>query len=133
MDYVIDTIREFHTPNFTIIVDAIPEDDGDLSWDETGETMKQIESGELMLFCVRARVFLNGVGEVASDYLGQCIYKTPSDFQDHRQCGAETRKLRKQGSNATVGSYFSDMVHEVCRQARDHIATVKSIRVRGAA
>jgi hypothetical protein len=115
------TIREFKTRNFRIIIDAVWDDDLDLSWDDTGEVAAKLETGDLMAFCVRARVFCASMGEVASDFLGGCIYSDPSEFQDHRRCAAETRKLRESGSKAVCGSYFADMVRTVCREAREHI------------
>jgi hypothetical protein len=36
----IGTIREFKTKSFRVVVDAIPEDDLDLSFDETGEVAR---------------------------------------------------------------------------------------------
>jgi hypothetical protein len=93
----IGTIREWKTENFHVIVDAVEEQDLDLSWDESGETRKGLESGSLIAFCARARVFLRGL-EVSSDYLGGCVYRSLDDFPDHRECAAYTRKLlRNQG------------------------------------
>jgi len=90
--YKLGTIREFKTQNFHVIVDAVEEDSLDLSWDESGETLKGLQDGSLIAFCARARVFLRGM-EVASDYLGNCIYKSLDDFQDHKECGAQQRKM----------------------------------------
>src|SRR5579864_7291591 len=92
--YKLGTIREFKTQNFHVIVDAVEEDSLDLSWDESGETLKGLQDGSLVAFCARARVFLRGM-EIASDYLGNCIYKSLEEFQDHRECAAHTRKLWK--------------------------------------
>jgi len=115
------TIREFKTRNFRVIIDAIPEYFPDLSWDETGEVSEKINAGEYWVFCARARVIHNELGEIASDYLGECIYDSPDAFQDHRECAAYTRKLREQGSHAICGSYFADMVRTVCTEARKDI------------
>jgi hypothetical protein len=92
--YKLGTIREFKTQNFHVIVDAVEEQNLDLSWDEDGSTREGLENGSLIAFCARARVFLRGL-EVASDYLGGCIYKSLREFEDHRECGAYTRKLWK--------------------------------------
>lgn len=92
--YKIGTIREWKTQNFHVIVDAVEETDIDLSWDEDGSTREGLEDGSLIVFCARARVFLRGL-EIGSDYLGQCIYKSLEEFQDHRECAAHTRKLWK--------------------------------------
>ena len=125
----IGTIRKFSTRNFSVIVDAVEDYGCDLSFDDTGEIMEKLETGELLCFAVRARVFLNGT-EIAADYLGGCIYASLADFQDHRQCAAETRRLRAQGSNAVCGSYFSDMVRTAVAEARKKVRSMQSVRVR---
>lgn len=122
-------IRTFKAGRFTVTVDAMEDDSLDLSFDETGEVAEKIESGEYVAFCVRARVLLDG-NEIASDYLGNCIYSSFAEFEDHRECGAQTRKLRSEGSSATVGSYFSDMVHNVITEARQAVRQMQSIKVR---
>ena len=132
--YTLGTIREFKTAHFRVIIDAIEEDSPDLSFDETGEVLEKVDSGEYTVFCARARVIHDTLGELASDYLGNCIHSDISEFEDHRQCAAETRKLRAEGSNAICGSYFADMIGEVCREARKRIRELQaksaSIRVR---
>ncbi len=114
----LDTIRTFRTANFDVTIDALEDYDLDLSWDDTGEVLAKLQSGEYVAFCVRARVTHPEFGELATDYLGGCIYASPAEFQDHRECGKHTRELRAKGSNAVCGSYFSDMVKNVCREAR---------------
>ncbi len=132
--YTLGTIREFQTAHFRVIIDAIDESDPDLSFDETGEVLEKVDSGEYTVFCARARVIHDTLGELATEYLGNCIYSDIADFQDHRKCGAETRKLRAEGSNAICGSYFADMIGEVCREARKRIQELQAksagIRVR---
>lgn len=128
--YCYGTIREFKTRNFRVVVDALEDWDTDLSFDETGEVREKLERGEYICFTVRARVFYNGQ-ELAADYLGGCIYENIGAFQDHRECGAETRRLRASGSTAAVcGSYFAGMVHGVCKQARKTIQGFHAVRVR---
>lgn len=102
-------IYTFNTRNFTISVDAEPELNPDLSWDDSGEIWERLESGELECFTAVATVAYRGC-VIASDYLGDCIYESPKAFRDHLG-------IRKQGPN--VGSYFSDMVRQVCKEARD--------------
>ena len=123
-------IRKFKTHDFSVIVEALPDDYLDLSWDETGEVREQLESGELEAFCVRARVVHKRLGELAVDYLGGCIYASPAEFEDHRRCAAQTRKLHAEGSSAVCGSYFADMVRTVCTEARAALHTAQSIHVR---
>jgi hypothetical protein len=125
-----ETIREFRTRNFSVIVEALPDDDTDLSWDDTGEVLAKFESGEYVAFCVRARVVHKHLGELAEDYLGGCIYANPAEFEDHRQCAAATRELRAKGSSAVCGSYFADMVRTVCTEARAALRAAQSVYVR---
>jgi hypothetical protein len=130
MTHVIGTIRRFQTPHFLVIVDALPEDTP-VDVDDDGETAAKVDSGEYVHFIARARVIHRDTGaELASDYLGGCIYAQLADFQDHRQCAAYTRKLRAEGSDAVCGSYFADMVHEVITEAREALTAIQGVRVR---
>jgi hypothetical protein len=114
------TIREFETPNFRVIVDAIEEDSLDLSWDDDGSTRKGLESGNLIAFCARARVFLKLTGqEIASDYLGGCVYESLNAFQDHRACGAANRKRIKQDGRFQI--YRKARPYEHCLSASDKL------------
>ncbi len=97
MQSKIGTIREFKTQHFHVVVDAVEEFDIDLSWDEDGSTRRGLENGTLIAFCARARVFLRGK-EIASDYLGGCIYRSLAKFEDHRECGKQNREtIRREG------------------------------------
>lgn len=125
----IETIREFKTKRFTVRVKAVEDCDVDLSFDETGEVRKGLESGEFMAFGVVAKAYLDGV-EIAEDSLWGCIYRSTAEFMDHKECGEQTRKLRESGSNAICGSYFADMVSSVCHDARKAIGAMQSVRVR---
>lgn len=109
-------IWRFKTKHFTVQMLAEPEyEDVDLSWDEDGSVKAGLESGEFICFCAHARVLYNG-DSVANDYLGQCIHRSFDEFRDHigikRQPG--------------VGSYFSDMIREVCCKARKRVAEIKA-------
>jgi hypothetical protein len=112
----LETIRKFKTKNFAVVVDAVEEFDLDLSWDDTGETLKGLHSGKLVAFCARVRVFFKGM-EVGSDYLGNCIYTSPGAFMDHV------------GANGQYGSYFTDMVSTAIEEARKNIAQLQAVRV----
>lgn len=125
------TIREFRTAQFRVVIDAVEETEPDISHDETTETRDKLDSGEWIIFCVRARVIHDMLGELSSDYLGNCIHPTITAFMDHKQCAVETRRLAAQGVSAVCGSYFSDMVKTVCREAREHLRTANAIHVRG--
>jgi hypothetical protein len=103
MEQGIGIIRAFETENFRVVVDALPEDDLDLSWDEDGETARKLESGLLVAFVARARVILKETGEeLAADYLGGCVHEDLDAFQDHRQCAAYTRKLIRQNGRFQI-------------------------------
>jgi len=120
------TIRTFNTPNFTVRVEAQEDYDVDLSFDETGEVRAQIKSGELECFTVKASVEFRG-SEIATDYLGGCIYKSPRDFMDHKGI---KQYVPPGGKAGQCGSYFSDMVRNVCIEAREAISDTQSIHIR---
>ncbi len=110
------TIWSFATSRFMVIVDAVEEYDVvDLSWDESGEVREKISNGEFVVFCARARLLMDGI-EVATDYLGQCIYSNPSEFRDHV------------GSRGKYGSYFTSMVSEVIREGRRNLCNIPKLR-----
>ena len=130
MKHVIGTIREFRTAQFHVIVDAVEEDSPDILFDDTNEMRDKINNGEWMIFCARARVVHDTLGEIASDYLGNCIYESLAAFMDHRACGRENKRLVATGERGRCGSYFRDMVRAVCREARRAISDAHAIRVR---
>jgi hypothetical protein len=113
----------FTTANFTVRVDVLPEEDWDLSWDETGDAKDGLESGRYLGFCARARV-LDGEGAVLSeDYLGNCIYRSLEEFGgSHRDPDPLNRNSsimrERRGGNAVICHYFPDMVRTACREAR---------------
>lgn len=126
-------IRKFKTPRFTVIVDAV-EDDSSLDDlhsepDAQDEIRDKLNSGEWVLFCARARVLFDG-NEVASDYLGGCVYASFEEFADHRAVGAYNRKLAAKGKAGRCGSYFADMIARVCEDARNTIMDYQSISIR---
>jgi hypothetical protein len=114
----IGTIREFKTENFHIVVDAVEEFDIDLSWDESGETARGLDSGTLIAFCARARCFFQGL-EVASDYLGNCIYKNLEDFADHKECGRQNRETIKREGRFQI--YRKNRPYEFCLRPADKL------------
>ena len=105
-------IWKFETKNFTIKMTAEPEHDPDFSWDGAEEAMARCNSGEWVNFCACCRVYYKGV-EIAADYLGDCIYQDFRDFRDHI---------------GTSGTYFSDMVRQACKEARNHLANAPKMR-----
>lgn len=130
MTHAIGTIREFRTSNFHIIVDAIEDDDLDLSWDDDGSVRNDLNSGNLIAFCARVRVFCQG-NEISSDYLGGCVYSNLDAFQDHKGIRQYARQVSQEhGSPVVVGSYFSDMVRNAISEARATLRELQTIRVR---
>lgn len=112
-DYYLDTCYTFKTKQFTVIARIYDCPVPDLSWDETGEVRKQINSGEYICFTTKVSVELNG-HEIASTWLGESIYETPKDFFTEHV-----------GAQRKYGSYFRDMVSEVCGEARKALANTK--------
>ncbi len=97
-DYI-GNIRTFETANFRISIDAEYDYDTDLSFDDSGDVLRKIESGDLIAFQVSATVTHKPTGtELAADYLGGCIYESIQAFQDHRLCGVKNHKsVRREG------------------------------------
>lgn len=115
---ILECIREFHLPSVSVYVDALQDFDLDLSFDEDGSIAKAIEAGELQVFCVKISVVHNTLGEIATDYLGNCIYASYEAFMDHKECGTLNRTYRAKGEDHRCGSYFKDMIATACAEAR---------------
>jgi hypothetical protein len=111
-------IKEWKLKRFTVRVEALPDDDLDLSFDESGEVREQLESGTLVAFCVKTSVRLDGM-ELSSDYLGGCIYPSPAAFNDH---------IAAHGTGC--GSYFKDMVQSAITDARNTLSDMQAIHIR---
>ncbi len=126
-----ETIRAFRMKDFAVVVDACPDYDAELSFDEDGSVREALESGRLMSFQVRARALYKG-NELAADYLGGCIYKSLQEFMDHKECGRYNKELEAKGETGRCGSYFSDMIKTVCQEARKELLSLKAARVRAA-
>lgn len=120
----IETIREFKTKNFTVCARAAEDHDADLSFDDTGETHRKIESGEWQVFGVVVSVFYRDA-KISEDSLWGCIYSTPREFMDHLGLRA---KSRADGCN--YGSYFSDMIRSAISDARKQADTFRKIPLR---
>lgn len=125
----IGVIREFKTAQFRVVVDAEYDYDADLSFDNTGEVRRKLESGEYVCFSARAAVYFRGT-ELASDYLGGCIYEDIAQFQDHRACGKQNREYKRKKKAGRCGSYFADMIKTACAEARKELRKMQSVRVR---
>jgi hypothetical protein len=123
--YGSETIWEFRTRNFRVVVDAIQEDSSPSdSFDDQG-TVDAISSGEFVWFCARARVFDADGCELAADYLGACAYRSLEEFAtSHRDPDPMNRNcsiFRAKSPNTSIGHYFPDMVREVVGMAREAI------------
>jgi hypothetical protein len=109
----LETIYTFRTRDFCVKVEALPEYDPDLSFDESGETAEMIERGDWLCFAVRASLSFRD-SDIAEDYLGNCIYENFRDFRDN--------------IGSKDGSYFSDMVRQVIKEGREHIKSIPTLR-----
>jgi hypothetical protein len=65
-------------------------------------------------------VFSQSGEMLGADYLGNSIYANVRDFRKEHV-----------GAQGAHGSYFVDMVHEAIREARAHLRTLQTIKVRG--
>jgi hypothetical protein len=101
MTDVLHNIYTFNTARFRLEVDALIEHDPDMSWDETGQTQRDIDNYDAVIFCARARITHIETGTVlGEDYLGDCIYSNYDDFKQPH-------------------GYFGDMVANVIRDSRE--------------
>lgn len=117
--HTLANIRTFRAGRFTVTVRAVEDNDCDMSFDQSGEVQAAIDKGELELFGVEAECCLDGM-PLASDYLGGCIYASPKEFMNHLG----------NGDRSGTGSYFADMVRNVCREARAKLREMQSVYVR---
>jgi len=125
------TIREFKTRNFTVRVTAEEEPEIDLSWDDDGSVQRGLDTGKYICFCAKAAAYYRG-NEIATDYLGQCIYESPKAFMDHRGIKHFT-PVPGVVPEGGCGSYFSDMVRTVIAEARKQLAEFKQVHIRAIA
>jgi hypothetical protein len=125
-----EKIYKFNTPNFTVEVRALEDTDIDLSFDDDGTMAERLDDGSMVAFQVEARVmFTGGFGapiELGADYLGGCIYESPKAFRDHLGVRQYERALSADHCRPIhVCSYFSSMVREAIRQARENMGRIK--------
>ena len=102
-----ENMWSFKTAHYRITWDITPDDDCDLSWDNTGEARENLASGLWQCFGSRVAVWHRGkiIGE---DTLWGSIYEKPAEFRDHI------------GSRGKYRSYFSDMARNAIMLARDY-------------
>ncbi len=122
-----ETIWQFNTAHFRVAFETLPEDDLDLSWDESGEVAESIESGELTAFVARVAVYLKD-GELALgvSYLGNCVYESAEQFYvSHRDSDPANRNCTAmraaRGENVVICHYFPSLVREAVAAARKNL------------
>lgn len=109
-----ESIWSFKTRNFTIDLACEEERDSDLSWADA-DTLEKLNDGTYVNVTFRVRVMYRGA--VLSDqYLGNSIYEDVRLFRDHV------------GAKGKYGSYFTDMVHEACAEARKALCSAPKFR-----
>lgn len=116
----LETLWDFKTARFRVLVNAVEDDITDLSWDEDGSVKAGLDSGKLVKFGVVCTVYLVG-REVGSDSIWGCVYESYSAFVDHRGIKAHSPKS---------GSYFSDVVREAIADARRVVTSFKLVHLR---
>ena len=119
--HFIGNIWRFKTRQLVVSVDAFEDDDLDLSFDDDGSVRAGLDSGEFVAFTARARVTDSMGGELATDFLGGCIYRSLAEFgSSHRDPDPMNRNcsIMRAGRNVGICHYFPDMVKTVCKEAR---------------
>src|SRR5215510_10725171 len=92
---------KFETANFRVVATIEPDNDLDLSWDNSGEVREKLASGFYEAFATSVRVYMRGA-LIGEDHLGGSIYERPADFfREHFGLAARSRE---DGKN--YGSYF---------------------------
>lgn len=123
------TMWQFTVGRFTIRARITPSDDLDLSWCETGETARNLDSGLWEAFDTRITVEFNGrvIGE---DSLHGSIYADPAEFFTDHRCpdpmGRNCSAMRDaRGSNVVICHYFPGMVQAAIADARAWLANAR--------
>lgn len=126
------TMWQFNSGRFTIMAQIEPCDSLDLSWDESGETRDDLESGALEAFNTRVSVWLNGA-IIGENWLCESIYSDPAEFfaghrgadPMNRNCSIMRAAWRGEGNpdaKVSICHYFPGMVQEAIADARRWLA-----------
>lgn len=76
-----ETIRTIQTPRFAVSLSATFEPCPDLDFDDSGETLEKVNSGEWGVYLFRVAVTHKETGlQLGTDYLGNSIYADPAEF-----------------------------------------------------
>lgn len=102
-----DTVDGFDIVFSVAPEDMHPRDSFDMDTEELAQLCEDIDRGRYSWFVARVQAFRAGV-ELAADYLGGCLYDSPTDF-------------------AKAGDYYADMVDTVTREARAKIEELAAL------
>ncbi len=130
-----ETMWQFEIGRFTIRARIEPSEDLDLSWCETGETERNLDSGLWTAFDTCVSVELNGV-EIGTNWLCGSIYEDPREFftahRDadpmNRNCTIMRAAWRGEGNpdaKVSICHYFPDMVRTAIAEARAWLASAR--------
>ena len=127
-----ETVWTFETARFRIELRAHDCESPDLSWDEDGSVADGIHDGDLIIFDAQVVVLLDGC-EIASDWLGQCIYRSMDDLigghRDPDPMNRNSTLMRAaKGSNVIICHYFPSMVREAVRETRLVLGSAPQLR-----
>ena len=117
----------FETAQFRVVATIEPDEDLDLSFDETGEVAEDLDAGRSVAFRTCVEVLDKQTGAVlGSDHLGGSIYTDPSRFfESHRDSPDSDRNtLANKARGVVIGHYFPDMVRVAVAEARRNLAHV---------
>jgi hypothetical protein len=131
-----ENIWTFKTARFAVYLEVCPDHDLDLSWDDDGSAREGLERGTLVAFVASVVVYLDGT-EVAREALGGCIYGSAKEFLvGHRHPDPMNRNCTTmraaRGENVCICHYFPGMVKQAIAEARQHVASIQSVRLRAA-
>jgi hypothetical protein len=118
----------FETATFLVEAFISPDQDLDLSFDDSGETAEKLESGEYQAFATDVTVTHKPTGIVlATESLCGSVYSDPREFfTDHRNSPAEHRNtLANKARGVCICHYFPGMVTEATKAARAALASLK--------
>ena len=110
---------KFETANFVVRAVIEPDDDVDLSFDETNETAEKVASGEWQCFGTIVTVSTRDGIELGKDSIWGSVYENPADFfKEHR------------GARGQYGSYFHDLVRGAISEARKKVNAIRELEVK---
>jgi hypothetical protein len=123
----------FETANFIVRAVIVPDNDVDVSFDETGETKDKINSGDWQAFGTIVTVETQDGMILGEDSLWGSIYADPADFfSDHRSADPMNRNCMAmraaRGGNVCICHYFPGMIGEAIGAARKRLANLPKLK-----